>query len=180
MHRIVCFCVSQVDELVELGSARSNSWDILSKFWMSGHCLRSEYYFSVFNILSPAEAKRKNKNNNSIWQWPTAMTFCQVYWGCCAFFLLAVTERRVVLICRPHAGALSGRSGFDKPLLSTRVPENDRKQGEALPGISPAGRPQLRLQGLASVCYTQRRRLLYGKGGMREGVVLPIWFIAPD
>lgn len=69
-------------------------------------------------------------------------------------FLLAMMKRWVVLICRPHAVMLSWHSGFDKPLLSA-VCLQWQEVSKSTARRQSSWMATVRLQGLASVCYTE-------------------------
>lgn len=100
------------------------------------------YGFPFFFPFFFSRSKWK-RNDNSIWLWPRAMTFVKCIVIECCVFLLAMTERWVVLIHRPHAVKLRWHCASDKPLLSSVCASDGRKRAEALPGVGPAGRPQL-------------------------------------
>lgn len=155
---------------VETGTARSNSWDQNQQIWMSHLCLGSEYCFMVFLFLfffffSRSKWKR---NDNSIWLWPRAMTFVKSIVIECCVFLLAMTERSVVLIHRPHAVKLCWHCASDKPLLSSVCASDGRKQAEGTARRRSSWTATARLQGLASACYTWRCRLYVAKRAERE------------
>ena len=95
-----------------------------------------------------------NRNDKSIWLWPRAMTFVKSIVIECFAFPLAMTERWVVLICRPHVVMLSWHSGFDKPLLSA-VCLRWQEVGWSTARRQSSWTDTARLQGLASVCYTE-------------------------
>lgn len=117
------------------------------------------------------------RNDNSIWLRPRLMTFVKsIFIGCCVFHL-AMTERWVVLIFRPHAVMLSWHSGFDKPLWSAVCllwQEASRGTARRQSSLMTAAR----LQGLASICYT-RLCCLYVAQAAREWLC-QFWFMASD